>query len=97
MKKITLFLLSLLILFALVPADPVAAARNEQWKNKSIADFYYPGSVFKVFLVADDTVRAQRRLLELQEKGIATTLEEVLTDMRTRDANDRQNQQPHKS
>ena len=33
-------------------ADPVAAARNEQWKNKSIADFYYPGSVFKVFLVA---------------------------------------------
>lgn len=33
-------------------ADPVAAARNEQWKNKSIADFYYPGSVFKVFLVS---------------------------------------------
>ena len=33
-------------------ADPVAAARNEQWKNKSIADFYYPGSVYKVFLVA---------------------------------------------
>lgn len=23
-----------------------------QWKNKSIADFYYPGSVFKVFLVS---------------------------------------------
>lgn len=33
-------------------ADPVAAARMEQWKNKSIADFYYPGSVFKVFLVS---------------------------------------------
>ena len=32
--------------------DPVAAARVEQWKNKSIADFYYPGSVFKVFLVS---------------------------------------------
>ncbi len=32
--------------------DPVAAARMEQWKNKSVADFYYPGSVFKVFVVA---------------------------------------------
>ena len=32
--------------------DPVAAARIEQWKNKSVADFYYPGSVFKVFLVS---------------------------------------------
>ena len=32
--------------------DPVAAARIEQWKNKSVADFYYPGSVYKVFLVA---------------------------------------------
>ncbi len=32
--------------------DPVAAARIEQWKNKSVADFYYPGSVYKVFLVS---------------------------------------------
>ena len=32
--------------------DPVAAARIEQWKNKSVADYYYPGSVYKVFLVA---------------------------------------------
>lgn len=27
-------------------------ARYTQWKNKSIADFYEPGSVFKVFLVS---------------------------------------------
>ncbi|MBQ3085759.1 MAG: PASTA domain-containing protein [Clostridia bacterium] len=27
-------------------------ARNNQWKNKAIADFYEPGSVAKVFLVA---------------------------------------------
>ena len=32
--------------------DPVAAARIEQWKNKSVADYYHPGSVFKVFVVA---------------------------------------------
>ena len=27
-------------------------AQIEQWKNKSVGDFYYPGSVFKIFLVA---------------------------------------------
>ncbi len=27
-------------------------AQQLQWKNKAIADFYYPGSVYKVFLVA---------------------------------------------
>lgn len=29
-----------------------ADARYSQWKNKAVADFYYPGSVYKVFLVA---------------------------------------------
>ena len=33
-------------------ADAVTQARFSQWKNKSIADFYEPGSVFKVFLVS---------------------------------------------
>lgn len=32
--------------------NPETAALLEQWKNKSVADFYYPGSVFKVFLVS---------------------------------------------
>lgn len=30
----------------------IADARFSQWKNKAVADFYYPGSVYKVFLVA---------------------------------------------
>ncbi|MBR0536661.1 MAG: PASTA domain-containing protein [Clostridia bacterium] len=33
-------------------ADPHVAAQYEQWKAKAIADFYFPGSVYKVFLVA---------------------------------------------
>ena len=33
-------------------AEAVTQARFSQWKNKSIADFYEPGSVFKVFLVS---------------------------------------------
>ena len=32
--------------------EAVKQARFSQWKNKSIADFYEPGSVFKVFLVS---------------------------------------------
>ncbi|MBR3767231.1 MAG: PASTA domain-containing protein [Clostridia bacterium] len=30
----------------------ISEARFSQWKNKAVADFYYPGSVYKVFLVA---------------------------------------------
>lgn len=30
----------------------ISDARFSQWKNKAVADFYYPGSVYKVFLVA---------------------------------------------
>lgn len=30
----------------------IAEARYSQWKNKAVADYYYPGSVYKVFLVA---------------------------------------------
>ncbi len=32
--------------------NPHYYAQMEQWKNKAVADYYYPGSVFKVFLVA---------------------------------------------
>ncbi|MBE6716281.1 MAG: PASTA domain-containing protein [Ruminococcaceae bacterium] len=30
----------------------ISEARYSQWKNKAVADYYYPGSVYKVFLVA---------------------------------------------
>lgn len=33
-------------------SNMIADARFSQWKNKAVADFYYPGSVYKVFLVA---------------------------------------------
>lgn len=32
--------------------NAITEARFSQWKNKSISDFYEPGSVFKVFLVS---------------------------------------------
>lgn len=33
-------------------SEAISDARFLQWKNKAVADFYYPGSVYKVFLVA---------------------------------------------
>ena len=42
----------------------------------------------KIFLVADPRVRAQRRLLELQARGHATTLEQVLQEQNQRDEAD---------
>jgi cytidylate kinase len=40
---------------------------------------------FKVYLDADIKERAKRRLLELQEKGIQTTLEEQVEEISRRD------------
>lgn len=33
-------------------ANPETTAQQDQWNNKSFSEFYYPGSVYKVFLVA---------------------------------------------
>jgi cytidylate kinase len=44
----------------------------------------------KIFLTASDEERAQRRCEELAQKGIVLSLEEVLTQQRARDAEDRQ-------
>ena len=42
----------------------------------------------KIFLVADVRARAQRRCKQLIEKGISANLEDLLADMRERDARD---------
>ena len=42
----------------------------------------------KIFLVADVQARAQRRCKQLIEKGISANLEDLLADMRERDARD---------
>jgi cytidylate kinase len=42
----------------------------------------------KIFLVADVQARAERRCKQLIEKGISANLEDLLADMRERDARD---------
>ena len=66
-----------------------AKTNNVIMDGRDIGTVIFPDAEVKIFLYANDEVRAKRRYLELQEKGIATTYEEVLSDMQKRDENDR--------
>ena len=56
--------------------------------GRDIGTVVLPGAGLKIFLTAEPEVRARRRLLELQQKHVDTTFEEVLRDMKYRDEND---------
>lgn len=66
-----------------------AKTNNVIMDGRDIGTVIFPDAEVKIFLFANDEVRAKRRYLELQEKGIETTYEEVLSDMQKRDENDR--------
>jgi len=56
--------------------------------GRDIGTVIFPDAEVKIFLTASPEARAKRRYLELCEKGIKTTYEEVLEDMKLRDKND---------
>ncbi len=56
--------------------------------GRDIGTYVLPDANLKIFLTAAPEARAQRRFLELQEKGVKTTFEEVFADMSYRDKND---------
>lgn len=56
--------------------------------GRDIGTVILPDAEVKIFLTASAEARARRRTLELAAKGIETTYEEVLADMRERDNND---------
>ena len=68
--------------------------RNLADKNNCIMDgrdigtVVLPDAQVKIFLTASPEIRAQRRYLQLQEKDVETTFEEVLADVKQRDYND---------
>ncbi len=53
--------------------------------GRDIGTVVFPNADLKVFMIADERVRAERRYEEMQAKGLKTTLEEVLEDIRARD------------
>ena len=66
-----------------------AKTNNVIMDGRDIGTVIFPDADVKIFLFASDEVRAKRRYKELLEKGVSTTFEEVLSDMRKRDENDR--------
>jgi cytidylate kinase len=56
--------------------------------GRDIGTVVLPDATVKIFLTATAEDRAKRRYLELLQKGVATSFDEVLKDMKTRDQND---------
>jgi len=56
--------------------------------GRDIGTVICPEADVKLFVVADDDTRARRRLKELIARGETTTFEQVLADLRSRDARD---------
>ena len=66
----------------------MAAALDVVMDGRDIGTHVLPQAQLKVFLTATPEERARRRFLELRDKGIDTTLDEVLQDLTERDYND---------
>ena len=56
--------------------------------GRDIGTVICPDAPLKFYITAETEIRAERRLKELQSKGLAVTYEAVLDDMRERDARD---------
>ncbi|MDO8683989.1 MAG: (d)CMP kinase [Armatimonadota bacterium] len=57
-------------------------------EGRDIGTVVFPDAEVKVFLTASPEERARRRLLELSEKGIQSSLEDLIAQMRERDQRD---------
>ncbi len=66
----------------------LAKQNNCIMDGRDIGTHVLPDAKVKIFLTASAEVRAQRRLKELKEKGIETTFNEVLAEMKYRDKQD---------
>lgn len=58
--------------------------------GRDMGTVVFPDALLKIFLVADVEARAERRRKQLIEKGISANLQDLLRDMRERDARDTQ-------
>lgn len=56
--------------------------------GRDVGSVVFPNADLKIYLTASEEERAKRRLIDLKEKNIDTTFEEVLDDIKKRDYND---------
>jgi cytidylate kinase len=69
-------------------AHPPAAIRGAVLDGRDIGTVVYPTADLKFFLTASPEARALRRVKELREQGAAAIYQDVLQDLKTRDARD---------
>ena len=74
--------------FLLNTQRSIAAHNNVIMDGRDIGTVVLPNAQVKIFLTASAEKRAERRLAELKEKGVETTFDDVLNDMKQRDYND---------
>lgn len=68
--------------------NPPGGLKGAVLDGRDIGTVVCPDAPVKLFVTASDTVRATRRFNELAAKGEAVTPEQVLADLRRRDAQD---------
>ncbi|MFI3326385.1 MAG: (d)CMP kinase [Clostridia bacterium] len=66
----------------------MAEKYNVIMDGRDIGTVVLPNAQVKIFLTASAEIRANRRLLDLKEKGIEDTFENVLADVKQRDYQD---------
>lgn len=66
----------------------LAKGKNVIVEGRDITTVVFPNSELKIYLDASEEIRAKRRYDENLEKGINTTYEEVLENVKMRDYND---------
>lgn len=74
--------------FLLETQRSIARENNVIMDGRDIGTVILPDAQVKMFVTASPEARAERRFKELAERGVETTYEEVLNDMKWRDAND---------
>ena len=84
-QKVRDILFNLQRAFAKAPKEGYAGCVLD---GRDIGTVICPEADFKLFVTADDEIRAKRRHKELQSRDIAVTYDAVLTDMRERDKRD---------
>ena len=69
-------------------ANPPPPARGAVLDGRDIGSVVCPAADVKLFLTASPEVRAHRRAAELRQQGTAAIYEDVLQEMKERDARD---------
>lgn len=77
--------------FAMVEVQRnLAKGKDVIMEGRDIATYVFPNADVKIYLDATEQIRAERRYRQMKEKGIETTLEEVLKSIQIRDKNDKE-------